>query len=172
MAKVQMNLSLSSAFLVGDDPRLVELHHRVDHHLGVHAEVLLVLERQRRGVGDAPDAQLDGGLVGDQLGDVVADGQVGGVGLGRGERRDLVVVLDEPVDVRDVQVGVAERARQVLVDLQEDEVGVLQDVLLVGDAQRERDEALGVHRGAGDEDVGLLDVRGPGRRGAACSARR
>ena len=123
------------------------------------AEILLVLEGQGRGVGNAADAQLERRAVLHEVRDVGADLEVGGIGHRGRQGGHLLVVLHEEVHRGHVDLGVAEGPRQARVHLEDDEAGVVHDVLLVGDAQREGDEAVLVRRRAGaEEDVGPARV--------------
>ena len=64
---------------VGDDARLDQIDDAVREHLGVDAEVVLVVEAAQHGVRDCADAHLQRRAVLDQRGDVLADGLLHGV---------------------------------------------------------------------------------------------
>ena len=57
----------------GDDAGLDQVNDAVGEHLGVDAEVFLVLQERQQRLRNAPDAQLDRGAVLDQRGDVFGD---------------------------------------------------------------------------------------------------
>ena len=83
------------------------------------AEVLLLEQVLEHRVGDGADAQLHGGAVGDQLGDM--PGKLldhGIVGLGaHGVFADHAIDRDDMVHALDVHAGIAQGAGHLLVDL-------------------------------------------------------
>ena len=68
---------------VGDDALVVEVDDALAEHLGVDAEVVLLVQEQQHRVGDAADAELQAGAVVDEAGDVLADGLFDGADPGR-----------------------------------------------------------------------------------------
>ena len=120
-----------------DHARLDEVDHAVGEGLGVHAQVPLVHEVGEHGVGDPAHARLDGGLVLDEVGKVLADtlGDPGGrfsLELQQGH-----VVLHERMDLADVEKAVAQRPGHVGIDLRHHVAGHLGSRLgdVHGDAQ-------------------------------------
>ena len=116
----------------GDDAGLDQVDDGVGEHLGVDAEVLLLLEELDHRVGDAADAHLEGGAVLHERGDVLADGRssrsgpspVGLVGEGVCRLDERLVHRDEDVEVVDVHEAVAQGPRHLRVDLGDHEAGV------------------------------------------------
>ena len=68
-------------------PGFVQIHHAIGEHLGVDAQVLAVHQEGGDGIGNAADAELQGGAIFDQFGDVTADGLFGLGGRGRRAER-------------------------------------------------------------------------------------
>ena len=99
----------------GDHARLDQVDDAVGDHLGVDAQVLLVLEELQHRLRDAADAELDGRAVLDQRGDVLAD--LARCLASRLGRRALSMsgasAGHQDVEVVDVEEAVAQRARHV-----------------------------------------------------------
>ena len=127
----------------GDPSRLIEVGQSVGHHLGVDAQVLHAAFEQdgAHGVGHGADAHLQAVAVLDLGGDepthrgvYVADGWIGQLRCGG------VVALDDVVHLADVDAGLlAVDVRQILVGLDDDGLGALEDGVMpqVGGAQIE-----------------------------------
>ena len=62
--------------LAVDHAGLDQLDHAVGHHFGVDAQVLVVVQQAEHGFGNAADAGLDGGAIGNQRRHVARDGAV------------------------------------------------------------------------------------------------
>src|ERR1019366_7106035 len=86
--------------VVGDLAGLVQLHQAVGEHLAVDAVPAAGALGQFGGhhVGDGPDADLQGGAVGDVSAGLGGDGVVDLVGRSLGQGEGLCVVLDHHVD--------------------------------------------------------------------------
>ena len=140
----------------GDQPRLDQIHHAVDEHLGVHAEIAHagLLQQAADGVRHASDADLEAGPVldlgGDALGHAavdLGDGGIGHLGHRPGPAVDHVVDLARvhrlllPVDVRHRLAG-----------LHDQDLRPLRHGLLVRHRPAEVEEALRVHRARLDAD--------------------
>ena len=108
---------------VGDDALVVEVDHALAEHLGVDAEVVLFVQEQQHGVGDAADAELQAGAVVDEAGDVLADGLFDRADPGRLQLDDGRRALDDDVEVAHVDERVAVGARHVGVDQGDDGLG-------------------------------------------------
>ena len=134
-----------------DGARLDQLDDGVGEHLGVDAEVLLVLEVRHHRLRNRADAELDRRVVLDQGGDVFADLARFRVRLGHLHLDQRRVGGHEHVDVVDVQEPVAQRARHVGVDLGDDEAGVLRGALDDVDGDPEAAHAPAVRRAHLDE---------------------
>ena len=106
--------------LVGDGALLAEIDHPVAEHLGVETEVLALAEQAQDRIRDLSDAELQRGFVVDQRCDVPRDRQGGLIGRDRRKLDQWLVVLDDPVELRDVDEGVAVNARHVAIDLRHD----------------------------------------------------
>lgn len=146
--------------LVGDVAVFVECFHGVDEHFGVYAEVIFVFEFLGGCVGDAADTKLDGGTIFDEGSDVFAYGSVCFVDLFVWEARDGVFGVDEVVDFVDVDVGITVGPGHIWVDFEDDDVGFLEGVFFVYEAQSEADVAMCIWRGArADEDMRLADKK-------------
>ena len=94
-------------FAVGDDAGFDQGHDAVADHFGVDAEVVFMGELHDHRVGDAAVADLQGGAVGDHVGDVLADSFLDRADLGQADFEDGVFAFDQGGDLRDVDVAVA-----------------------------------------------------------------
>ena len=115
--------------VAGHDAALDEVDDAAGDQLGLHAEVVLVVEVQAERGRHRADAHLHGVAVVDQLGgDERADDLDGGdllVAPRRGRQRPgRRVRLDDDVEPVEVDVVLAAGADEVLVHLGDDEVGV------------------------------------------------
>jgi len=109
----------------GDDAPLHQVDDPVGEHLGVHAQVLLLVQVGQDGVGHAAVADLDGRPVRDQVGHVLPDARGGAGDLPlTGELQDRLVVLHEVIDLLEVQPAVPAQAGHVGVDLGDDHVSM------------------------------------------------
>ena len=100
---------------VGDHAGVDEIDDPIREHLGVNAEVAFVEHAAERGVGNGADAHLQRGAVGNEPGDVLANGLVNrrrrrGQMFGQGS-----IGQDERVQPRQVHQRVAVRARHAPV---------------------------------------------------------
>ena len=102
---------------VVDRAALDKLDHGVGEHLGVDAEVVLLLERHAGGVRYGADAELYACTVAYFLGNKAADGETHLVKLHRREDGQLVAVLHDGVDAADMYLLAADRSGLELVDL-------------------------------------------------------
>jgi len=69
-------------------------------------------------------------------------------------------ILDNVVHLRDVDVGIPQRTREILVYLKDDCSGRTYHRLFIGEAEREGHVAILVGRsGSSPEDVGRIDLR-------------
>jgi hypothetical protein len=125
---------------------LDQVLHAGGEQLGVDAEVLAVGEAGGDGVGDAADPELERRAVGHVRRDGLADHVVFG---GEGATLELdqrLAVLDDRVDLRDVQHGVAERSRHELVDLDDQPPSLARRGGRVADGRAEAHVAGAIHR--------------------------
>ena len=72
---------------------------------------------QAQGVGDAADAQLNGGAIGDHCGDDMPDGLSLRLGLDGHNLQKRLVVFHDGIDFGDVEQGFPEDSRHVAIDL-------------------------------------------------------
>ena len=134
-----------------DDALLDEIDDDVGEHLGVDAEVALVGERLADGGGNAADAHLDRGPVGDQVGHELADARFDLAELADEMLVRRHVALHRQVDLIDVDEALAERSRHALVELDDDGLGRPDRGMHGLDAGTQRAEAVGVGRRRVDE---------------------
>ena len=80
---------------VRDDAGLDEIDHAVGEHLGVDAEVVLVEQAAQHRVGNRADAHLQRRAVGDERGDVLADGVLDRVDGRGGVRVERAIGIHE-----------------------------------------------------------------------------
>ena len=111
--------------LVGDVARLGQLHHAVGEHLRVDAQVVLLFQEQQDSIGNGADAQLKGIPVPDQLGHVLPDGPLHLADLGGRQLNDGGAALHDAVKPGDMEEAVPQGPGHVLVDLGDDQVGLL-----------------------------------------------
>ena len=119
-------------------------------------QVLVVAEGPQHGVGDASDADLERGSVGDQFGDVTADFEFGFGGHGRRDLHQRGIDLHGRGEARGVDHGVAVGVGHRLVDLCDDGLGALHG----RDRQIGRDAERAVALGVGRRDVDEREVEG------------
>ena len=107
-----------------DGARLDQLNNAVGDHLRVNAEVFLVLEEAKHRLRNAPDAELNGGTVFHQRGDVFGDlpGRLGDFSRRHFQNRRLR--RHQHVNVMGVDGTIPERPRHVRVHLRDDERGI------------------------------------------------
>ena len=137
--------------LAGDDAGLDQVDDGVGEHLGVDAQVLLVLEELEHGLGDAADAELDRRAVLDQGGDVLADLPGVVVRLAADAPRSAArrPARGRRCRGREMQESPM-RPRHLRVDLGDDQRGVLGGAL--DDVDRDAEAAHAVLVGRGDLD--------------------
>ena len=133
-------------FAVVDRAALDELDHGVGEHLGVDAEVVLGLERHAGRVRDRADAELQARAVRNALGDEAADRLAHLVELDRGQDRQIVVILHDGVDLRNVDQRAAQAAGLAVVDLEEDPLGLVEHGVDIRAVERQAEVAVAVHR--------------------------
>ena len=110
---------------IGDDATLEQRYQPVAEHLGVHAEVELVLEEGEHRVENGADAHLQRGAVVHQGRDDVPDARRH-VGLHGWRALDERTIREaERVYARERHHGVSMRARHAVVDLGQHERGVV-----------------------------------------------
>ena len=119
---------------VGELARLVELEIRVGAQLRVHPQVLQVRLGNERAhhVGHGPDAQLNGGSVGEEGHNMARDGPVHLGGRRGGELGQRgVVALHDMVHLADVDdlVKAAPDPGEIFIDLQNHHLGLVQNAL-------------------------------------------
>ena len=132
-------------FAVVDRAALDQLDHGVGEHLGVDAEVVLALERHAGRIRDRADAELQARAVRDKVGDEAADRLAHVVKLHRRQHRQVVVILHERVDLRDVDQRAAQRAGLAIVDLEINALGLIEHGVDIRAVEREAEVAVAVH---------------------------
>ena len=110
--------------VAGDGAALDQLDDVVGDHLGVNAEVFLVLEKTEHRLRDAPDAKFNRRAVLHQRGDVFGNlpGRLGHLGGRHFQNRRLG--RHQHVNVVDVDETIAQRPRHFRIDLRDDQRGV------------------------------------------------
>ncbi len=136
---------------VGDDALVVEVDDALAEHLGVDAEVVLLVQEHEDGVGDAADAELQAGAVLHEAGDVAADRLLHRTYPGGRQLDDRLVALDDRVDLVEMDERVAVGARHVGVHLGDHRPGGLGGRLGVVDRDAEGAIAVFVRRRDVDE---------------------
>jgi hypothetical protein len=106
--------------LVVDHARLNQVDHAVGEHLGVDAQVAMIAQQPKHGVGNPSDAGLQRGPVRNQAGDVARDGAMHAGDFVRLHFGQRVRALDDGVDLGHVEKRVAQRARALVVHLDDD----------------------------------------------------
>ena len=138
--------------LAGDLAGHRHIHKAVHIHLGVNGEVLEVGLRDHRadGVRHTADAELQAGTVRDLRHDEVRHR---GVDLGRRAaraelRHGRVLALNDHIDVGNVDLAAVQAVdpRQILVDLDDDRLGVIEHIRQMRAGQRIAEVAVLVHR--------------------------
>ena len=133
-------------FAVVDRAALDQLDHGVGKHLGVDAEIVLALERHAGRIRDRADAELQARAVRDKVGDEAADRLAHIVELHRRQHRQVVVILHERVDLRDMDQRAAQRTGLTVVDLEVNTLGLFEHGIDVRAVEREAEVAVAVHR--------------------------
>ena len=128
-----------------DRAALKELDHGIGEHFGMYAEVVLGLERHAGSIGDSADAELDARAVGYLLRDEVADGLADLVDDDGRQNGQLVVILDDSVDLRNVKLSAAQASRLIFVYLDEDPLCLVDHRLGIGAVEGEAEVAVAVH---------------------------
>ena len=143
-----------------DHALLHQRQHAVGEHFGVDAEVLMAAQLAENRIRNGPDAHLERCAVLDQRGAVLADGRLDLVRLGEFRFDQRGVVLHEEVDLRGVDHGLTEGARNVFVHHGDHIIGALHGRQRGVDGGSERYEAVFVGRAD-------LDHRHVARNGSA-----
>ena len=133
-------------FAVVDRAALDEFDHGVGEHLGVDAEVVLGLERHTGRVRNRADAELQARAVRNALGDETADRLAHLVELNRRQDRQVMVVLYDGVDLRNVDQRAAQAAGLTVVDLEEDPLGLVEHGVNIRAVERQAEVAVAIHR--------------------------
>ena len=110
---------------VVDHAALQQRQYAVGHRFGMESEVFVIFQRSQHGIRDSADADLQRGAVGDHLGDVAPDAELG---LGRHGRRNLDqrrIDLHGCGEARRVDDGIAVGEGHGTVDLCDDDPGAL-----------------------------------------------
>ncbi len=131
---------------IGDDARLHQFDQTRRQHLGVDAQIAMIVQGRAHGVRQGADAHLQRRPVLDQPRDQGADGQIlrllrrlARLQQGRG-------MFDQGRDLRNVDAAIAEHARHVRIDLQNHPLRALRHGQGVVGIGPETEIALGVHR--------------------------
>jgi hypothetical protein len=152
---------------VGDRAGLDQRQDAVAQHLGVDAEVALVLQLHHHRVGNAAIADLQGGAVVDQLGHVLADRLLHRADLGQADLEQRLVALHQAGDLGDVHQAVAVGEGHVRVHLEQHHARAPDRRHGVVGREREAEVAVLVHRrGQRHHHVGRLT----GRARSACGS--
>ena len=130
----------------GDRTALDQRPQAVAHHLGVDAQVALVVQLGHHRVRNAAVAQLQGVAVAHQAGHMRADGALHLVDLRQADLAQRRAALDERAHLRDVHMTGPEGEGHVRVDLQNHLAGALDRRHREVRAQADREEAVLVHR--------------------------
>ena len=130
---------------VVDSAALEELDHGVCEHFGMYAEVVLTLERHAGSVGDSADAELDACAIGDLLCYEIADGLADLVDNDGRQNGQLVIILDNGVDLRNMELSAAQASRLILVYLNENSLCLVDHRLGIGAVESEAEVAVAVH---------------------------
>lgn len=143
----------------GDDPLLHQLHHGIGNHLGMNAQVVLVLERQRGCIGNAADAQLNAVTVIYQRSHVITDGHFQLIGGADGQIGQWSFGLHDHVHIPNMNLGVAIDPGQIGVHLENHPIRSLQKRLFVDQTQGNHKIAVAIHgSGGGDKDIAAVDL--------------
>ena len=136
-------------FAVINGAALDKLHHGVNEHLGVDAEVVLGFKRHACRVRDSADAELDAGAVGDLLGNEIADDDACLVECALRKLRQGDIVFNYRVHLSDMKLHTGDCARHILVYLDENALRPVKQRLTAGACQTEAEISVLVHRGHG-----------------------
>ena len=107
---------------------------------------MLGLERHAGRVRDRADAELQARAVRNALGDEPADRLAHLVELHRRQDRQIVVVLHDGVDLRNVDQRAAQAAGLAVIDLEEDPLGLIEHGVDIRAVERQAEVAVAVHR--------------------------
>ena len=143
----------------GDHPLFDQVHHSRAQQFRVNPQILMPLEIEADGVGDAAQAQLNRGPVRHHGGNVLPDG----LGFGLGRRGDEFhqggVMLHDGVHLGDVEQGIPEDPGHVVIDFHDQPPAVpgrSGDKIIDGP---EAEKAGPVHGGdGGDRDVHVHEI--------------
>jgi hypothetical protein len=127
-----------------------QFNNAIRDHLRVYPEVLFPFEEAEQGLGNASDPELERATVFDEAGDVLSDLSGGICHVGRRHFEDGGIGRHQHVNVIDVDLGVAQRARHVRVDLGNDQRGVLRGAF--NDVHRHTQAADAMFVRGGDMD--------------------
>ena len=111
----------------------------------MYAEIVLALERHAGSIGDSADAELDARAVGYLLRNEVADGLADLVDDDGRQNGKLVVILDDSVDLRNVELSAAQASRLFFVYLDENSLCLIYHCLGIGAVEGEAEVAVAVH---------------------------
>ena len=87
-----------------DDPFLDQRKDAVGEHFGVNADVFVVLQARKDGVGDGADAHLQTGTVFDQFSAVTANGFLRFCGIGELRQNQRSIILYQIIDFTDMNL--------------------------------------------------------------------
>ncbi len=135
---------IQSLDLVGDDALAGEFHESVGKDLRMDSEIILVPQGLQHGMGDAPQADLQGGAVIYEPGYVLGNGK-GGDGFGhRTDAQQFFVVFNHYIDIVHVYEAVAQNPGHPGIDLGDDQVGGpgCREGNIYGDAQADPAEVV------------------------------
>lgn len=107
---------------------------------------MLALERHAGRIRDRADAELQARAVRDKVSDEAADRLAHIVELHRRQHRQVVVILHERVDLRDMDQRAAQRTGLTVVDLEVNALGLFEHGIDVRAVEREAEVAVAVHR--------------------------
>ena len=132
-------------FGVVDGAALDKLDHGVGEHFGMYAEIVLGFERHAGRVGNCTDAELDACTVGDLLCYEVADGLADLVDSDGRQNRQLVIILNDSIYLRNMQLGAAQASGLILVYFDENSLRLVYHRFGVRAVEREAEVAVAVH---------------------------
>ena len=141
-----------------------QFDHAVGEHFRVDAEVVLRLERHSGRIRDRADAKLDARAIRNLLSDEVADRAADIVDHDRRQHGNVVRILNDRIDLRNVNLGAAQASRLLLIHFNEDAFGLGDHRLGVRAGGRKAEITVAVHRRDGYticvEIVQALDMAG------------
>lgn len=135
----------------GNDTRFDEVDNAIGEEFGMNADMFVIGEGLEDGIGDRADTHLEGGAIGDDFGDELADFEMGGGSAAEGGFGEGGVGFDDVVDLANVDEAIAESARHVGVDFGDDEISGLGGRFGGADFDTEATETMLIGGGDGDE---------------------